>query len=104
MKMYLISDNTDTSVGLHFAGIYGEVVHTREETLNVIEKYIKIEDCGIILITSKLKILCNDYISDYVLKYSHPLFLEIPDRHSAGRPENSINKFIEESIGLKLQY
>lgn len=102
MKMYLISDNTDTSVGLHLAGIKGEVVHTREETIDVIERFLKFDDCGIILITSKLKSLCNDFISDYILKFSHPLFLEIPDRHSAGRPENSINKFIEESIGLKL--
>jgi len=102
MKMYLISDNNDTLIGLRLAGISGEVVHSRNETIGVIEKYISNGDCGIILITSKLKSLCNDYISEYMLKFSQPLFLEIPDRHSAGRPENSIKKFIEESIGLKL--
>lgn len=102
MKMYLISDNTDTLVGFQLAGVQGEISHKCEETVQIIENLIKTDDCGIILITSKLKSLCNDYISDYMMKYTHPIFLEIPDRHSAGRPENSIKKFIEESIGLKL--
>ena len=100
--MYLISDNTDTLIGLRLAGITGEIVHSRDEAINVIEEFIADSDCGIILITSKLKSLCNDYISEYMLKFSQPLFLEIPDRHSAQRPENSIKLFIEESIGLKL--
>ena len=100
--MYLISDNTDTLIGLRLAGITGEIAHTREETIAVIEKFIAEPDCGIVLITSKLKSLCNDYLSEYMLKLSQPLFLEIPDRHSVQRPENSIKRFIEESIGLKL--
>lgn len=102
MKMYLISDNTDTLVGFQLAGVQGAISHKCEETVQIIESLIKTDDCGIILITSKLKSLCNDYISDFMMKYTHPIFLEIPDRHSTGRPENSIKKFIEESIGLKL--
>lgn len=104
MKMYLISDNTDTLVGMQLAGVKGELAHTREETINAIKKFIGYDDCGIILVTSKLKLLCNDYISEFILKLKSPipLFLEIPDRHSAERPINSMNRFIEESIGLKL--
>ena len=33
MKMYLISDNTDTLTGMRLAGVSGIVIHEREELL-----------------------------------------------------------------------
>jgi V/A-type H+-transporting ATPase subunit F len=103
MRIYLISDNTDSLIGMRLAGIEGEIAHTREEVLDALKRTTDNKDTyGIILLTYKLKQLCNDYLSDYMKKNEKPLFLEIPDRHSAGRPDNSINKFIEESIGLKI--
>ena len=38
MKFYLISDNTDTYVGMRMAGLEGCVVHEAEEV--VLQKYI----------------------------------------------------------------
>jgi len=102
MRMFLISDNTDTLIGMKLSGVEGVVVHTREETIEQAKKAIESDEFGVILVTSKLKQMCNDYFTKYMEKHARPLFLEIPDRHGYSRPNSSISDFIEKSIGLKL--
>ena len=36
------------------------------------------------------------------LSAHRPLVLEIPDRHSVGRASDSITRYIQEAIGVKL--
>ena len=38
MKFYLISDNTDTLMGMRLAGIEGVVAHEEDEVISVLEK------------------------------------------------------------------
>lgn len=102
MKMYVICDNTDTLTGMRLAGVEGKVVHDRAGVIETIKETTARDDVSVVLITSVLKGLCNDYLSDFMKKHPEPLFLEIPDRHGAGREHGSIAKFIESSIGLKL--
>jgi V/A-type H+-transporting ATPase subunit F len=42
MRMFLISDNIDTKIGMRLAGIDGIVVHGREEALNALQDAIKV--------------------------------------------------------------
>lgn len=100
--MFVISDNTDTLIGMKLTGMEGVVVHTREDTIAEAKKAIASNEYGVILITPKLKQMCNDFFSKFMEKNARPLFLEIPDRHGYSRPNNSISEFIEKSIGLKL--
>ncbi|MCL1859588.1 MAG: V-type ATP synthase subunit F [Oscillospiraceae bacterium] len=104
MKMFLLSDNSDTWEGMRLAGVDGVILHShqKEEIEAKIKELIKSDDTGIILITEKLRILCQDYIDNIMLKYKKPLFLEIPDRHGFGRSKTSITDYIKKSIGLKL--
>ena len=51
MRGFVISDNTDTLMGMRLAGFEGELVHTREETLAVISKAMHTEDIAVVLIT-----------------------------------------------------
>ena len=40
MKMYLISDNTDTYTGMRLAGVEGEVVHEKEELKAALDRVL----------------------------------------------------------------
>ena len=53
------------------------------------------------LITEKLAGIVPDFILDIRLNRKYPLVVEIPDRHGAKKPSDSILKFIEESMGIK---
>jgi len=102
MKMFVLSDNTDTYTGLRLAGIDGVVVHEREELLAELEKIVTDESCGIVLITEKLRKLGDDVISKMMSDRSRPVFLEIPDRHGL-RSVSSVTDHIRGAIGLNIE-
>ncbi|PKM52400.1 MAG: ATP synthase subunit F [Firmicutes bacterium HGW-Firmicutes-7] len=102
MKMFLISDNVDTSTGFRLAGIEGVVVHEIEEVRQAISQVLLDREVGVLLITEKLGQLVPDIIGDIKLNYHIPLVVEIPDRHGTGRTPDSITKYVREAIGLKI--
>lgn len=102
MKMFLISDNVDTSTGMRLAGVEGVVVHEKEELYNALKSVMHDESVGIILITEKLSKQFPDIIDEIKLQRKMPLLVEIPDRHGTGRIKDSITSYINEAIGLKL--
>ena len=102
MKMFLISDNIDTKIGMRLTGIDGVIVHSREEAMDALKKTMEDKDIGIILITELAADMFPDVISDIKLNYSRPLIVEIPDRHGTRRRPDHIMKIINEAIGIKL--
>lgn len=102
MRMYVVSDNHDTQVGLRLAGIEGVVVHTPEETAAALRSVMEMEDVGIVLITERLVGLCPELIYELKLTASRPLIVEIPDRHAGGRSKDSISRYVREAIGVKI--
>ena len=102
MKFYLISDNVDTKMGMRFAGIPGVVVHEEDEVRREITEAMEREDIAVILMTEKLVKLCPDLIYDLKLNRKKPLIVEIPDRHGNGRTKDSITKYVQDAIGVKL--
>lgn len=102
MKMYLISDNIDTLVGLKFAGINGEVIHDKEDVLKCIERVSHEKDIGIIVITEKISELIPEKINEVKTSKYLPLIVEIPDRHGSNKGQDWILKYIREAIGLKI--
>lgn len=101
MRFYLISDNNDTAVGLRLAGISGEVVQTEEEVKNALDKALRDEGIGIILITQKLYNLCPRYISDIKERVSVPIITEIPDRHGSSG-SSALAEAVREAVGIKI--
>ncbi|MDR0914697.1 MAG: V-type ATP synthase subunit F [Oscillospiraceae bacterium] len=102
MKFFLISDNVDTMVGMRMAGIEGIVIHNDDEVKSELSKAIEREDVAVILITEHLVSLCPDLVYDLKLNRKKPLIVEIPDRHGNGRTADSISKYVQEAIGVKL--
>lgn len=102
MKFFLISDNIDTQMGMRIAGIEGVVAHSREHVLDELEKAAADKEVAVILMTEKLVELCHDKVYDIKLNRRRPLIVEIPDRHGNSGISESISRYVEEAIGIKL--
>ena len=96
MKMYLISDNTDTLTGMRLAGVEGILVRSRDQVKKALE------DNGILLLTESLGKQYPDLVRITRTGHKMPLLIEIPDRHGTGRRPDFITAYVNEAIGLKL--
>lgn len=102
MKYFVITDSTDTQVGLRLAGIEGVVVRDPDAARQAVQHAAADPEIGILLITEGLAAQCAGLIAPMKLSGRRPLVLEIPDRHSLGRSGDSITRYIREAIGVKL--
>ncbi|MDD6736524.1 MAG: V-type ATP synthase subunit F [Clostridiales bacterium] len=102
MKMYLVSDNIDTLVGMRLAGIDGVVVHDAAALEKEVGECLEDSDLGILMLTEKAAGFSPEYIRGLKLKLHTPIIVEIPDRHGSRDIAGSINNMVHESIGLKL--
>lgn len=102
MKFFLISDNTDTQMGMRIAGVEGVVVHTPDEVNEALDKAAADEDIAVVLMTQKSAALNPERVYDIKLNRRRPLVVEIPDRHGSGGVSEAISRYVEEAIGIKL--
>ena len=89
MRYFVISDNTDTQVGLRLAGIAA------------LDRAFQDPTIGILLVTERLAEQCADQLAPRKMEGRTPLVVEIPDRHGS-RAQDSITRYIREAIGVKL--
>jgi V/A-type H+-transporting ATPase subunit F len=54
MKMYLISDNTDTLTGMRLAGVDGVIANEKGTLEKALNEVLKDKNIGIILLTEAL--------------------------------------------------
>lgn len=102
MRFYLISDNVDTQLGMRLAGIEGVVVHEEPEVRKALQEVMNTDDIAVVLMTERLVSLCPELINELKLNRSRPLIVEIPDRHGNGRTKDSITRYVQDAIGIKL--
>lgn len=102
MRLYLISDNVDTRMGMRLAGIDGVVVHDAANVRSALLDAMDNKDIAVILMTEKLVRMCGELVYDLKLNRKSPLIVEIPDRHATSNVTENISKYIESAIGLKL--
>lgn len=102
MKFFLISDNSDTYVGMRMTGIEGVVVHQQQEVEDALKTACQDPQIGVVLITAKLMELCRTHIYDLKLKMSHPLIVEVADRHGDGKVSDSITRYVREAVGIQI--
>lgn len=100
MKFYLLTDDVDTLVGLRLAGIDGSIVHSKEETLSLIDK-ARNDGVGMLLITPSLAEKCRVELVD-LKKQNQPLIVEIPDSNPESNKEDSVSDYIRDAIGIKI--
>ncbi|MCI8332409.1 MAG: ATP synthase subunit F [Clostridiales bacterium] len=102
MKMYLISDNTETYEGLRLAGVEGIVVHDGASVVNTLKNTAADDGYGIILVTEKAYSYASEEIDQFMAAHTRPLITRIPDRHGSVSKSESITDFIKTGIGLDL--
>lgn len=102
MKFFLISDNTDTQMGMRLSGIEGVVAHTRQEVLHELDNAISNPEIAIVLMTTLCISTCPEVITEKKLNLQRPLIVEIPDRHGSAKIGETIDKYISEAIGIKI--
>ena len=97
--MYLISDNIDTQMGLRMAGIEGIVVHEYDALKAAVDRVLKDESIGILLLTTKLYEMDRDYFLDLKLNLRRPLIVEISDRHKSHEIQSMLDETIAKIVG-----
>ena len=77
MKLYCISDDVDTAVGLKLTGIKSVILKNKEEIELEIEKVVKDKEIGILIVTEKIYNLANKKL-DYIKNNKNlPLIVKI---------------------------
>ena len=117
MKMFLISDNVDTLVGMRLSGVDGVVMHERGEVEAKLRELLSADNdsrlsaskagnqkskYGVVLITEKLRNMCGGLIDPYLISNGKTLVSVIPDRHGFGRSKTAVMDYVRSSIGLQL--
>ena len=103
MRMYLLSDNDDTLMGMRMSGVEGVVIHQEHEVREKLSELMQQDDIAVILMTSTLLNLVRETVYDIKLKCPKPLIIEIPDRHGNGQTRDSISKYVKDAIGVDMK-
>ena len=102
MRMYLISDNTDTLTGMRLAGVDGVIANEKGTLEKALNEVLKDKNIGIILLTEALGKKYPELFKTVRTEHKKPLLIEIPDRHGTGRRPDFITAYVNDAIGLKL--
>lgn len=102
MRMYLISDNTDTLTGMRLAGVDGVIANKKGTLEKALNEVLKDKNIGIILLTEALGKKHPELVKTVRTEHKKPLLIEIPDRHGTGRRPDFITAYVNDAIGLKL--
>ena len=100
MRMFLLSDNVDTLIGMRLAGVEGVVLHEEPELREKLAELLEEEDIAVILITYRLISLIRETVNELKLNRTRPLIVEIPDRHGNGSIGDSISRYVSDAIGV----
>lgn len=77
MKMYCISDNLETAIGLKLTGIDAVVIQEKNEIEKEIEKVLENENVGILIITEKIYEIAEHRLDEIKEKLKIPLLVKI---------------------------
>ena len=102
MRMYLISDNTDTLTGMRLAGVDGVIANKKGTLEKALNEVLKDKNIGIVLLTETLGKKYLELVKTVRTEHKKPLLIEIPDRHGTGRRPDFITAYVNDAIGLKL--
>lgn len=101
MRLFLISNNSDTAVGMRLAGIEGVIANDEQSAAQALEDAVKDENIAIVLMNKSLFDLCEDTIKLFRKNHTSPLLVEIPDRGSPSAGD-SLAKYIRETVGISI--
>ena len=101
MRYFVISDNTDTQVGLRLAGIEGVVVRSPDQARAALAQALADPTIGILLVTERLAEQCADQLAPRKMEGGAPLVVETPARQGVRAPPPTTN-YIRAPTGATL--
>ena len=102
MRCCVISDKTDTVMGMRLAGVEGEIVHEREQTIAALRKAMHMDGIAVVMITEKLAALCGAEVQELKEHTALPLVVIIPDRHGTSDMTAAISRYLAETVGIHI--
>ena len=77
MKMYCISDNIETAVGLKLTGVDAVVLQEKSDVDEEIEKILKDNEIGVLVVTEKIYEMSQKRLNEIKEKLKTPLLVKI---------------------------
>ena len=102
MRSFVISDNTDTLIGMRLAGVEGVVVHEREEALRALSSVMAAQDIAVCMLTEKISALIADEVRQRKEQAALPLLVTVPDRHGSADMTADISRYLAETVGIHI--
>ncbi|MDR1208752.1 MAG: V-type ATP synthase subunit F [Clostridiales bacterium] len=102
MKVFLISDNDDTMVGMRLAGVEGVIAHDAYKFKLELGRAAADKDIAVVIITEKLSRGFPETVRAAKLDKNLPLIVEIPDRHGTERKPDFLTHYVREAVGIKI--
>lgn len=100
--MYLLSSDRDTLTGMRLAGIDGVLVSTEEEFETKTAAAVSDPEIGILLVTKTLSDLYPSRVLE-LKKNKNLIVTQIPDMKNPSVPGDSITKYVQNAIGIKVE-
>ncbi len=80
MKLFLITDDVDTSVGLRLAGVESRVLPELSQGQQVFDDVLREDDVGVLMVSHRVAEFYRDRIEAIRRSRSLPLIVTLPDR------------------------
>ena len=101
MKIKLITQSTDASIGLRLAGIETLCHHTPDSLRSELSAASVEDNLGVLLITPKVEEICPDIVEE-IRKKGRPLLVTVPDSEKGFSDTNAISDYVQNAIGIKI--
>lgn len=102
MKLFVLSDNTDTLEGMRLAGVDGKLVHEKDEFEKAFSECKEDGDISVIAITHKLYSRFGTLPEEHIKTGKSPLVIEIPDRHGNAGELSAVTEHIKNNTGIEI--
>ena len=98
MKLYLLSNDSDTLTGLRLAGIDGCLVESEQTLCEAVDAVLQRKDVAVVLVTRTLSMQYPKQI-DALKRHAKLLVTEIPDMAHPTVDTDSITRYVAAAVG-----
>ncbi|MBQ5994713.1 MAG: V-type ATP synthase subunit F [Clostridia bacterium] len=101
MKILLITDSTDASIGMRLAGVETVVVRNAQSAEAALKKAVLADDIALLMITDGVDKLCGEQINE-VKKQGRPLIVTVPDSDKGFASSGAVSEYVKNAIGINI--
>lgn len=101
MKIFLLTADEDTLVGLRLAGVDGALVADEEQFVCAAQRAIEDKDTAVLLIGSDISHAYGHVLPE-LRKSKGTLITEVPDMNSTANRKSSVAGYVKEVVGIQL--